>query len=124
MPAAVQGSPIDFSASERAYIRRELDEVFSMLPSAADGFLLKTRRTGPGAGEPKIPPAGHSLLDRGLMRLERHASPRLFFTDEGWAALKRMMANPRHADPLKFAHIRRELGIDRNDSSFDETSAG
>jgi hypothetical protein len=26
--------------------------------------------------------------------------------------LREMMANPKLADPVKFAHIRRELGID------------
>lgn len=111
MPATLAGSTVDFTAAERAYVRRELGEVLATLPAAADGFRLKTRRTGANAGEPKIPPAGHSLLERGLMRLERQPLPRLRFTDEGWAALKRMMADPVQADPLKFAHIRRELKI-------------
>jgi hypothetical protein len=49
----------------------------------------------------------------GLMRLDGTAHfPRLLFTPEGLAALRRMMADPRLADPEKFAHIRRELGID------------
>ena len=112
MSAAPPGSTTDFTAAERAYIRRELDEVLATLPAASDGFHLKTRKTGPSAGEPKIPPAGQSLLSRGLMRLERRPSPRLFFTDAGWAALKRMMADPLQADPRRFAHIRRELNIE------------
>ena len=110
-PATSAGPTADFTAAERAYVRRELDEVFATLPAAADGFRLKTRRTGPNSGEPKIPPAGQSLLDRGLMRLKREPSPRLIFTDAGWAALKHMMADPVQADPEKFAHIRRELNI-------------
>lgn len=110
---AISHPPLDnFTAAERAYIRRELDEVLSTLPAAADGFLVRTRKTGANAGNPKIPPAGRSLLERGLMRLERRPSPRLFFTESGWAALRRMMSNPQQADRKKFAHIRRELGIE------------
>ena len=109
---AEQAAQGDFDAAERAYIRRELDEYLASLPAAADGFFVRIRRTGPTAGEPKVPPAGQSLLERGLMRLERHPSPRLFFTETGWDALRRMMSDPRQADPKEFAHIRKELGID------------
>jgi hypothetical protein len=60
-----------------------------------------------------VPPAAQSLIDRGLMRLDTTARfPRLFFTPDGLAALRRMMADARLANPQKFAHIRRELGID------------
>jgi hypothetical protein len=38
--------------------------------------------------------------------------PRLFFTEIGLAGLRAMMADRRLADPKKFGHIRRELGID------------
>jgi hypothetical protein len=37
---------------------------------------------------------------------------RLFFTDEELIELRAMMAGCRLADPVKFAHIRQELGID------------
>ena len=112
MPIAKPASQGDFDAAERAYIRRELDEYLASLPAAADGFFVRTRRTGPNAGEPKVPPAGQSLLEKGLMRLERQPSPRLFFTESGWDALRRMISDPRQADPKEFAHIRKELGID------------
>ena len=47
------------------------------------------------------------------MRLDETGRfPRLFFTRDGMAALHRMMADPRLANPQKFAHIRQELGID------------
>jgi hypothetical protein len=47
------------------------------------------------------------------MRIDRSANiPRLFFTETGTAALPRMMTDWRFADPVKFAHVRRELGID------------
>ena len=39
-------------------IRRELCQHFGQDPRAADGFLLRTWRSGPQAGQPKLPPAG------------------------------------------------------------------
>ena len=103
----------DFTPSERAYIRSQLDRFFSTLPTAADGFQLKVWRGGPQAKEPKLPPAAKSLIERGLMRLDTSSRlPRLFFTASGLTALRAMMANGRLADPAKFAHVRRELGID------------
>jgi hypothetical protein len=102
-----------FTAAERTYIRRELDQFFSTLPTVAEGFQLNTWRGGAKKGQPKLPPAAKSLLQRGLMRLDQPSpAPRLFFTETGIAALREMMADKRLADPVKFAHIRRELGID------------
>ena len=102
-----------FTPGERDYIRRELDMFFSTYPSVAEGFQLKTWRGGPQARQPKLPPPARSLLDRGLMRLDVGSRPpRLFFTDDGLIELRAMMAGRRLADPVKFAHIRRELGID------------
>ncbi len=88
---------------------------FSTLPSVADGFQLKTWRGGPQAGEPKLPPVAKGLIERGLMRLDATLRPpRIFFTEAGLAALRTMMADSRVANPVKFAHIRQELGIDAN----------
>ena len=102
-----------FTPGERDYIRRELDMFFSTYPSVAEGFQLKTWRGGPHAGQPKLPPPARSLLERGLMRLDVGSRPpRLFFTDDGLVELRAMMADRRLADPVKFAHIRQELGID------------
>jgi hypothetical protein len=101
------------SPEERNYIRRELDMVFSTLPTVADGFLLKVWATGPNKGRPKLPPAAQSLAARSFVTVdETQHPPRLMFTTSGREALRAMMASPRHADPVKFAHIRRELGID------------
>jgi hypothetical protein len=47
------------------------------------------------------------------MRLEAGSRPpRLFFADAGLVELRARMADRRLADPVKFAHIRREPGID------------
>ena len=58
MPHANPAPPDDFNAAERAYIRRELDEVLATLPAAADGFLVRTRKTGANAGNPKNTASG------------------------------------------------------------------
>ena len=102
-----------FTPSERDYIRRELDQFFSTLPSVADGFQLRTWRSGPQAGQPKLSLPARGLVERGLMRIDiTQPWPRLLFTETGLAALRAMMTDRRLADPVKFAHIRQELGID------------
>jgi hypothetical protein len=107
------GPVVGFSAGERDYIRRELDMFFSTFPTVADGFLIKTWRGGPRAGQPKLPPPAKSLIERGMMWLDTsHRMPRLFFTEAGIAELRKMMSDRRFADPRKFAHVRQELGLD------------
>jgi hypothetical protein len=102
-----------FTTGERDYIRRELDQFFSTLPSVAESFLLKTWRGGPEAGQPMFPTPAKTLLGRGFVRLDTDARlPKLFFTEPGLAASRTMMMDRRLADPKKFAHIRQELGID------------
>ncbi|WP_158746934.1 hypothetical protein [Acidisphaera sp. L21] len=101
-----------FNPKERDFIRRELDMFFSTYPTIAEGIQLRTWRGGARAGAPKIPPTAQSMLDRGLLRLDvTLRPPRLFFTDEGLAELRVMMADRRLADPAKFTHIREELGL-------------
>jgi hypothetical protein len=102
-----------FTSAAREYIRRELDQFFSTLPSVADGFQLRIWRGGLQKGQPKLPPPAKTLVDRGLMRVDQPSNiPRLFFTGSGMTALRQMMGDRRFADPVKFAHVRRELGID------------
>jgi hypothetical protein len=102
-----------FTPDERDYIRRELDQFFSTLPAVADGFQLKTWRGGPQAGQPKLPLPAKGLVARGLMRIDTTQHwPRLLFTEAGLTALCMMMREPRLADPVKFAHVRQELGIE------------
>ena len=49
-------------------------------------------RGGPQKGQPKLPPPAKTLVDRGLMRIDRSSNiPRLFFTGAGTAALRQMM---------------------------------
>ena len=113
MIKVIKPSASALTPGEREYIRRELDQFFGTLPTVAEGFQLRTWRGGPQKGQPKLPPPAKSLVERGLMRLEASPTiPRLFFTETGMIALRQMMADRRLADPAKFAHVRRELGID------------
>ena len=73
-----------FNAQEREYIRRELDLFFGTLPSVADGFQLRTWRSGPLAGQPKLPPALRTMVDSGLMEIRTDTPlPRAYFTERG-----------------------------------------
>src|SRR5271154_664950 len=92
------------SAKERDYIRHELDMFFSTLPTVAEGFMLRTWRGGPKAGQAKVSPVAQGLLDRGLMRLDTtQHMPRLFFTEAGLAALRAMMGSVE--DTCKNPHV-------------------
>ena len=107
--------PSPFTVPERDLIRRELCVRFTTYPSIADGILLRTWRAGPQAGEPKLPAAVRTLLDRGLVELRPDGHRRLtcaFFTEAGIAALRELAQDRRALDPVRFAHIRRELGLD------------
>jgi hypothetical protein len=102
-----------FTPAERTYIRREFHQFFSTFPTVAEGFQLNTWRAGPKQGQPKVSPAAGSLVERGLMRLDTTIRPpRIFFTEPGLAALRGMMADRRLANPVDFAHVRQELGVD------------
>lgn len=120
----VPPTAIALTPAERDYLRRQLDIFFSTLPTVAEGFPLRTWKGGPQKGTPKLPPAARSLRDRGLLRLDTSGRPpRLFLTPEGLTALRQMMADRRLADPQRFAHVRRELGIDPDPEADRDASA-
>ena len=102
-----------FTAPERDLIRRSLCMQFSQYPSAAEGILLRTWRGGPCAGEPKLPPAMRTMVERGLMELRMDGRwPRAHFTQAGWAALRHLAQDRRLLDPVQFRHVRQELGME------------
>jgi hypothetical protein len=110
--------PSPFTAAERELIRREMGLHFGQYPSLADGLLLRTWRGGPQKGEPKLPPAVRSMLERGLVELRTERSgPRAFFTEAGLTALRQLLQDRRAMDPVRFAHLRQELGLDMPDNA-------
>src|SRR3712207_5527865 len=102
-----------FTASERELIRRELGMHFGQYPSVTEGLFLRTWRGGPQKGQPKLPPAVQSLLARGLVAVRPgRIGFRAVFTEAGLAALRALVRDRRAMDPARFAHLRRELGLE------------
>ena len=62
-----------FTPAERDLLRRELGRHFGQDPLIADGLLLRTWRSGERRGQPKIPPAVQTMLERGLLELRLEA---------------------------------------------------
>jgi hypothetical protein len=102
-----------FTTSERELIRREMGQRFGSVPCLADGIWLRTWRTGERKGQPKIPPALQTMMERGLLEIRK--APRgfhAFFTEAGIAELRLLFCDRRAMDPIRFAHLRRELAVD------------
>ena len=105
--------PSPFSAAERSLLRHEFLVRFGQAPRLADGIWLRVWRGGPQAGQPKIPPAVASMLDRGLMKLGPDAIGfRARFTPAGIAALRLLAQDRRALDPKQYAHVRDELRLE------------
>jgi hypothetical protein len=118
MTSAADALPSPFTTAERDLIRREMGLHFGQYPSLAEGLLLRSWRGGPQKGEPKLPPAVRSMLERGLVELRTERSgPRAFFTEAGFEALRQLLRDRRAMDPTRFAHLRRELGLDAEDAA-------
>ena len=113
MSRRAEALPISFTAQERELILHEMGIHFSQYPSLADGIFLRTWRGGPQRNEPKIPPAVRSMMDRGLVEIRNtERGPRAFFTEAGLGELRRLLLDGRYMDPERFAHLRRELGLE------------
>ena len=86
---------------------------FGTLPSVAEGFQLRTWRGGPLAGQPKVPPAVRTMVERGLVEIRTDTrAPKVHFSEAGLAALRLLALDRRYMDPQKFAHVRAELGLE------------
>ena len=102
-----------FTPRERQLIRHEFCSRFGQDPSVAGGIFLRTWHSGPHRGKPKIPPAVQSLLDRGLVTIGRgRFGPCALFTEAGLRELRLLLEDRQAMDPERFAHLRRELGLD------------
>ena len=101
-----------FTAAERELIRREFGLHFGSYPSIADGIFLRTWRSGPHTGQPKLPPAVQSMMARGLVEVrQERLMYRAFFTEAGLVALRQLAGDRRYLDPVRYAHVRQELGL-------------
>ncbi len=118
MASRADRSPSPFTAQEREFIRCEMGMRFSQYPSVADGLFLRSWRGGEHKGEPKLPPAVRTMLERGLVEIQPGPiGYRALFTEAGLAALRVLLADRRAMDPARFAHLRRELGIDASEDA-------
>ena len=105
--------PAPFTAVERNLLRHEFMVRFGQAPRLAEGIWLRRWRGGPQAGQPKIPAAVASLLERGLVQLgPDRIGFRARFTPTGMAALRLPAQDKRALDPKQYAHVLEELGAD------------
>jgi uncharacterized protein len=78
----------------------------------ADGVFLRTWRAGPLAGQPKLPPAIQTMAARGPVEVRMGGRmAKAFLTEVGLAALQELALNRRYLDPVRYAHVKRELGL-------------
>ena len=116
--------PSPFNTAERNLLRTEFLIRFGQAPSLSEGIWLRAWRSGPQAGQPKIPSAVASMLERGLVEIGPDTIGfRARFTPAGIAALRLMAQDRRALDPKQYAHIRQELGIDPVAAVDPETAA-
>src|SRR5215212_12123682 len=110
---AMPRQPISpFTPQERELIRLELIPRFGQDPDLANGLFLRTWRDGPEKGQPKIPKAIQTMLDRGLVRIGTNpmGRPAAFFTETGLEGLRMLLHDRRVMDQERFDHLRRALG--------------
>jgi hypothetical protein len=103
-----------FTQQERDLIRLELMPRFGQDPDLANGLFLRTWHSGPQKGQPKIPKAIQTMVDRGLVRIGTNpmGRPAAFFTEAGLEGLRQLLQDRRAMDPERFDHLRRALGVD------------
>ena len=106
--------PLPFTLAERAWQRQELGVHFGAGPPIADGLLLRSWKSGPEQGKPKLPPAAQSMLDRGPIEIRpARIGSAAFLTAAGLAALRPLVLDPRAMDPKPVRTSARAAGPDR-----------
>src|SRR5690349_5164354 len=103
-----------FTPQERDLIRIELMPRFGQEPDLANGLFLRTWHSGPQKGQPKIPKAIQTMLDRGLVRIGTNpmGRPAAFFTEAGLEGLRLLLQDYRVRGQEQFDHVRRQIGMD------------
>ena len=102
-----------FTRRERDLISLELMPRFGQEPDLANGMLLRIWQGGPHKGQPKIPWAIQTMLDRGLVKIGTNpmGRPAAFFTDAGMEGLRLLLRERRVMHHERFDYLRRELGM-------------
>ena len=102
-----------FTLQERELIRLELMPRFGQEPDLANGLFLRTWHSGPQKGQPKIPKAIQTMLDRGLVRIGTNpmGRPAAFFTEAGLEGLRQLLRESQAMDSERYDYLRRELGV-------------
>ena len=87
---------------------------FGQDPDLANGLFLRTWHSGPQEGQPKIPKAIQTMLNRGLVEIRPNPTgrPAAFFTEAGLEGLRQLLRNSRAMDHERFGYLRRQLGVD------------
>src|SRR4051812_50110279 len=90
-----------FTQQERDLIRLELMPRFGQDPDLANGLFLRTWHSGPEKGQPKIPKAIQTMLDRGVVKLRTNpvGRPAAFFTEAVPEGLRRLPQGRRGLGP-------------------------
>src|SRR3954465_11794936 len=90
-----------FTRKDRDLIRLEYMDRFGSAASIHEGFWLRRWATGPHKGQPKVPAAIGSMLERGLVMVidDGDRLPRVCFTDAGLKALLAMADDARAFQP-------------------------
>jgi hypothetical protein len=104
--------PPALTREEVAYLRTELLPRFGVAPSLADGILLRSWKSGPLGGTPRLPPAIKSLAERGLVDIRQSSlgQPfRAFWTPSGLEALGEALRDRRSFNSDRYAHVSQEL---------------
>jgi hypothetical protein len=101
-----------FDPAERTWIRRELGSHFGGTQDIAQGFLLKTWKSGSGKGQARPGPAVRTMVERGLVEIRPVGLGfRAFFTEAGLDGLRVLLDDRRAMDPAEFGHIRSQLRL-------------
>jgi hypothetical protein len=101
-----------FTEAELEFLKRRLDVQFGEAPRVRDGIVLKTWKSGPEKGRPRLPEAIKSLIDRGVMavRFDAGSMPVAVFTETGLDLLRETLRGEHSFSTARFAHLRSELG--------------
>jgi len=100
-----------YTDAELEFLKGRLSIQFGAAPRLADGVILKTWKSGPDKGKPRLPQAIQSLIERGMMTVATPPGsfPVANFTASGLQALQVALRSGR--DDGRFAHLMAELSL-------------